>query len=237
MPEEHFRVKSPESLGEKAARKEQQLTDEQETDRGILPKTPRNILLITGILLVVSAAVYFIILRVPTIGVKENVVEVVTPAPQPTEPEGDIPAAVREGRIARVLGAEDTRNIRASVEMRNEGLETSRPIGVIPHPYLNKIPTGGYTAVATRELIAGKTIFRLSATLPKIEPNVAYRVYLGNQGAARELGILVHMESGLYALIASEEGFNFEPFIYLTGPDPKNPEQTVTILSGTFETV
>ena len=232
MPEEHLAIKMPETAEEKAVRKEQHLTDELEEDRGILPSTLRTILLIAGGIMFVVALVVIVIIRFP-IGKKTPAPVAVTPPPIVKD---EVPAAVREGRIARVLGTAAIPTLRARAEMKNETIVFTRPVGVIPHPYLQSRYAAGYTAVAIREIVDGTTIYTLTANLPDTNENTGYTAFVGYENEpARNLGTMVRGGLGIFSLTMSEAGYMTEPTIYIVGPNPNTPEEQVTILSGTFQ--
>lgn len=230
MPDIYLIEKLRDAPEEQTARKEQELTDEQEEDRGILPKTLRRVLMITALLLIASGAVYFAILRF-SLGTQSETVEEMA-----AEPETPVESpAITEGRIARVLGEESGPvPARALAQMVNERNESNRPIGVIPHPYLTG-ELSRLSATATREQINQRTIYTVTAQLPKIADDQQYDVFVANpRGAARKLGTLVRQNSTLFSLTTVDPFFANESLIMITGPDPGNRERTVTLLSGGF---
>lgn len=233
MPEEHLSIKLPETLEEKAAQKEQTLTDEQEQNRGILPAALRNILIITGALLVISASLYFVILRLPGRPVREE------PAPvEIATIKTGIPAAIREGLIGRVLG-ESSGPIpaRAQVTIKNTEVIGIQPIGVIPHPYLSNILTGEFEATVTRLFIASTTTYTINARLPQTTDDQVFEVMLSDSAHAEKLGVLVRETPNFYTLSVIRPGYDTRPTISIVGPDPGDPSRIVTVLSGNLVTL
>ncbi|MFA6511966.1 MAG: hypothetical protein WCV86_02495 [Patescibacteria group bacterium] len=234
MPEEHLSVKLAESLDQKAVQTEQNLVDEQEENRGILPSSLRNILVITGVLLLITGTIYFVIRKIPKTETPEPIA-----IPIAQEEIPDIPAAIREGRIGKVLGADSGPSpARAQAIMDNTLVAYKRAMGVIPHPYLRAENSGDAHVVATRTFIASTTSYTISAFLPGTDDDQAYTVYLGSEGSsAYKLGIMTHESPLTYSLSITEPGYNTNEFVFITGPDPKAPENEVTLLSGIFQTL
>jgi hypothetical protein len=236
MPDKALTEKLSDAPNARRSRKEHDLAEEQELDRGIMPRALRNILLVTGVLVVFTALLYVVILQLPRgRQTAEQIPHAEVPVQEIAEEEG-VSATIAEGRTPRVLGASiGPVTQRARAFLKTEAVTTRHKTGVIPHPYLQQT-IAYFTATATREYIGTRTIFTVTTELPKIPDNEQYTVYLfgGDETRARALGPLVRQGTTLFSMTAVEPFISPESSIAITCPDPKDSETTVTLLSGSF---